>query len=131
MKLKEITEFGYTGWLLPDNERSKLLALFNPNYPDVIAHHITDKSGVKSNWPLPVETTGIVVGIADNGESLQALVVSINGSVNRPDGSFYHITWSLDRSNGMKPVMSNDLLKQGWDSVPPISISITPTFFPI
>ena len=36
-----------------------------------------------------------MIGRADDGESLECLVVEIDGTTDRPDGSTYHITWSL------------------------------------
>jgi hypothetical protein len=35
------------------------------------------------------------VGEADDGAGVQALVVRIGGTTERPDGAIYHITWSL------------------------------------
>jgi hypothetical protein len=63
--------------------------------------------------PLPRETEGFVVGVADDGVGVQALVVEIGGTLRRPDGSTYHITWSLGR--GRRAVESNDVIRDcGW-----------------
>ena len=43
-----------------------------------------------------------------------ALVVRINGAVERPDRGAYHITWSLDRARGRRPVESNDVIAHAW-----------------
>ena len=59
------------------------------------------------------------------GEAIECLVVEIDGSSARPDGRTYHITLSLDREAGAKPVHSNDLLKrQGWEPTPPLEIEV-------
>jgi hypothetical protein len=36
--------------------------------------------------------------MADDGEGIQALLVSVDGKKVKPDGFPYHITWSLDTS---------------------------------
>jgi hypothetical protein len=102
----------YTGWLIPEGERHRLLSMFEPKYPDVIAHHITLLHGVKKTVALPTETEALLVGICDDGRSLEALVFSINGTHIRPDGSTYHCTWSLDEASGRKAKDSNTLIKE-------------------
>jgi len=55
-----------------------------------------------------------VVGYVNSGDGLEALVVSVDGETTRPDGSVYHITWSL--TNGYKPVDSNKVIaERGYD----------------
>jgi len=101
------------GWLLDDAERATLLERFPPRWPDVIAHHVTLAS--KTTDPPPLEETGEVVGRVDDGVGLEALVVAIGGSTDRPDGSTYHITWSLDCAAGRTAKQSNDVLRErGW-----------------
>jgi hypothetical protein len=57
-----------------------------------------------------------IVGTADDGESLECLVVSIDGTTDRPDGSTYHITWSL--GPGRRARESNDVLRdRGWKPI--------------
>lgn len=119
----------YTGWKLPDEERARLLALFPPAYATTVAHHVTLAFGVGPKAPLPTETSGTVTGIADDGAGVQALVVSIGGTTRRPDGSTYHVTWSL--GPGRRPVESNDVLRvRGWTPVPPVPVRLEPRLFP-
>ena len=120
----------YAGWALGDKDRAKLLRLFAPAYPDVIAHHVTYKNPVPSDAKPPQAVKATVVGIADDGKKVQALVVAIDGDTTRPDGSTYHITWSIDRAAGAKPVHSNFVIaNQGFRPVDPTPIRLTPRVF--
>ncbi|WP_448207247.1 hypothetical protein [Azospirillum sp. sgz302134] len=120
---------GYIGWALPDEERGRLRALFPAAYDRHIGHHVTLAFGVGPDRPLPKETGGAVVGIADDGAGVQALVLSIGGTTDRPDGSAYHVTWSLEP--GRKPVESNDVIRRhGWTAVEPVAVRLEPRFFP-
>src|SRR5919202_1012948 len=83
------------GWLLPREDRDRFMAGSPPAYPRVVAHHVTLRAGVPPDFPLPADTEGFVVGVADDGAGVQALVVEIGGATRRPDGSTYHIPWSL------------------------------------
>ncbi|MFV0623002.1 hypothetical protein ACBY01_03180 [Sphingomonas sp. ac-8] len=119
------------GWKLDPVDRAMLLGRFPPRWPDVVADHVTLRSGTGRDTPLPVETAGEVVGWVDDGAGLQALVVAIGGTTDRADGSRYHITWSLDRAAGRKPVQSNAVLaERGWQRLDaPIPIRLRPARF--
>ena len=105
------------GWKLDRAQREELLERFPPQYPDAIADHVTLKSNAQRDQ-LPAEVVSQIVGRADDQDSLECLVVAIDGSTDRPDGSIFHITWSLDRSKGREARESNDVLKQhGWSPV--------------
>ncbi|MCC2981344.1 hypothetical protein [Sphingomonas sp. IC4-52] len=104
-----------TGWILGADERERLLERFTPRFPDVIAHHVTLRFGVEDGTPLPTETRGEIVGEIDDGAGVQALIVAIAGTTERGDGGTYHVTWSLDRKRGRRPVESNDVIARfGW-----------------
>ena len=120
-----------TGWKLDPADRELLLDLFPPRWRDMIADHITFAGHAAEDAPLPIETTARVIGHADDGKGLEALVVAIAGSARRPDGSIFHITWSLDRAVGRKAVESNELLTRGgWHPLAvPIEITIIPARF--
>ena len=117
---------GYTCWLLDMVERDLLLTKFPPEYPRVIAHHVTMDHGVTQAHPLPTQLTGRIIGDAfDKG--VQALVVEIDGTELRPDGEIFHITWSIDWDR--YPENSKQLLKKGWFPLEePIDIKLTPAF---
>jgi len=101
----------YTGWLVDPGEREALLARFPPRYAVVVAHHVTQKFGDEAA-PAPSETVGEILGEADDGAGVQALVVAIDGSPARPDGAIYHMTWSL--AEGREARESNDAIARGW-----------------
>lgn len=73
---------------------------------------MTLQSGAAEDAPLPDATTGEIVGRGDDGCGVEALVVAIDGTTDRPDGSTYHITWSL--TDGRQAKESNDVLRDGW-----------------
>src|SRR5688500_14479087 len=97
------------GWKLDRDDREQLLARFPPRYADVIADHVTLRTEAEKE-PLPDQVEAAIVGHADDRDSLECMVVTINDTTNRPDGSTFHITWSLDKSKGRKARESNDLL---------------------
>lgn len=119
-----------TGWLLDEAERTVLLQRFPPAYPDIVAHHVTLKLGAKRREPTPQPCQAVIVGEADDGAGVQCLVVEIDGSTERPDGGTYHITWSLDRSRGRRPVESNGVIAWlGWRPVERTTVTLTPGRF--
>ena len=95
-----------TGWKLASDERASLLDRFPPKYENVVADHVTLRTGATPETPLPREVEAAIVGQADDGDSL-------DGTTDRPDGSTYHITWSLGA--GRRARESNDVLRElGW-----------------
>jgi hypothetical protein len=118
-----------TGWKLPTEERDALLHRFPPKYDNVVADHVTLRVEATPETPLPRKPQAHVVGRADDGTSLECLVVELDGTTDRPDGSTYHITWSL--GPGRKARESNDVLRdQGWKPIAaPIDIELEPARF--
>ena len=118
-----------TGWKLPRDEREILLERFPPRYPEVIADHVTLRVGASPDTPLPRKPDARIVGRADDGNSLECLVVELDGTSDRPDGSTYHITWSL--GPGRKARESNDVLRdRGWQPIErPIPVTLEPARF--
>ena len=115
----------YTGWLVDPAERAALLVRFAPRYARVVAHHVTQTFGDRGA-PPPQATVGEIVGEADDGAGVQALVVAIGGSPARPDGGTYHITWSL--GPGREARESNEVIAQrGWAPLPaPAPVTLRP-----
>jgi hypothetical protein len=118
-----------TGWKLAKDDREMLLKRFPPRYENVIADHVTLRSGATPETPLPAKPQARVVGRADDSKGLECLVVELGGTTDRPDGSTYHISWSLGPTRRARE--SNDVLKsQGWKSIPePIVIDLEPARF--
>jgi hypothetical protein len=119
-----------TGWKLPEVERELLLRQFPPRYENVVADHVTLRSDATPETPLPDKPKDSrVVGRADDGKSLECLVVEIDGTFDRPDGSTFHITWSL--GPGRRARESNDLLRDhGFRPIEaPIIVELTPARF--
>lgn len=113
--------------------RNMLMHRFPPKYPEIRYDHITiEMGGLNAQIPAPAESVE-VVGIADDGNGLEALIVRVNGSPTRKDGKAWHITASFDPSKNApaafdvfakpgkekekpyKPVTSNGLLAQVLD----------------
>src|SRR4051812_3399807 len=118
-----------TGWKLDPDQRERLLARFPPKYANVVADHVTLRIGATTATPLPRKPEARIVGRADDGRSLECLVVELDGTTDRPDGSTYHITWSLGA--GRKARESNDVLRdRGWERLDaPIPVDLEPARF--
>ncbi len=108
------TRYGYTAYVLTPESRERLLKAFPPKYSEVIAEHITVDFGVPETAPEPPRADITVMGYADAGDGLEALILAVGGSMQRPDGSLYHITLSLDRKAGYTPKDSNSLAIRKW-----------------
>lgn len=63
-----------------------LLACLFPIWPDVVADHVTCDAEADDDAPLPPEVMAMIIGQADDGHGVQAMVVAIDGSTKRPDG---------------------------------------------
>lgn len=122
---KSKTKPGFVGWTLDPAEREALLKRFPPRYPETVADHVTLKFG-DLGARLPTETSGEIVGEADDGRGVQAMVVRISGTTDRPDGSTYHVTWSL--GPGRRAKESNDVIRDGgWIPFPdPVPLKLKP-----
>jgi hypothetical protein len=119
----------FTGWALDRAERELLLARFPPRYPKPVADHVTLKFA-PGEAGLPTETEGEIIGEADDGRGVQAMVVRIGGTTDRPDGSTYHVTWSL--ADGRQATESNDVIREGgWQAfAEPVPIKLEPKTYP-
>lgn len=103
------------GWRIDRDDRARLLDRFPPRYAETVADHVT--FGRKDEAPpMPQADCATIVGRADDGEGVEALVVTVDGTSERWDGSTYHITWSL--AEGREAVESNDVIAEcGWEKV--------------
>ena len=114
------------GWRLAEPDRARLLERFNPRYARTVADHVTLVANVALDTALPDALPAEVVGRADDGDGVETLVVAIDGFTGRPDGSTYHMTWSLEP--GRHPKESNDVLRaHGWIALDtPLPITLIP-----
>ena len=114
------------GWKLDRGERDKLLRDHPPRYAEAVADHVT--LDIRKSDP-PHEVKGAIVGRTDDDKGVEAMVVTVDGTVDRPDGSTYHITWSLGPRRKAKE--SNDLLREKrWDRIDrPIDLDLAPACF--
>ena len=117
------------GWKLDREQRRELLQQFPPRFRNVVADHVTLAAQAAKDAPLPQETEGEIVGRAHDGRGVEAMVVAIGGTTDRPDGSIYHITWSL--ADGRKARESNDVLAaQSWERFDlPMPVKLHPARF--
>ena len=116
------------GWKLDRSERERLLERFPPRYDRPIADHVTLETEAERK-PLPPDATARIIGRVDDDHGVEAMVVALNGSTDRPDGSTFHITWSL--AGGRQAKESNAVIRDlGWqkleDAVP---VKILPARF--
>lgn len=117
------------GWRLDRGQRETLIRHFPPKYRNIVADHVT-LARAAADAPLPQEKEGEIIGRADDGRGVEAMVVRIGGTADRPDGSIYHITWSLEDGRAAKE--SNDVLAaQRWiEFDEPVPITLEPARWP-
>jgi hypothetical protein len=116
----------YTAYLLSEKSRKTLYFLFPPKYPEFIGHHITEEFGVPEGTEPPEQPKLVeVVGYIDNGDGVEGFLVEVNGNTQRPSGGKYHITWSIDRDRGYKPVHTNKYTGNA-ENIDPIKIEVEP-----
>lgn len=103
------------GWKIDRQDRARLLARFPPRYAETVADHVT--FGRRDEAPaMPRADSARVIGRADDGEGVEALVVEVAGTSDRWDGSAYHVTWSL--ADGREAKESNAVIARcGWTPV--------------
>lgn len=115
----------HTGWFVEPAARLLLLERFPPRYEQTVAEHVTFKPG-SDGAPMPEADRCVLVGRVDDGAGVEALVVAIGGTTDRPDGSTWHITWSL--AEGRRAQESNDVIAAlGWEAADDeIEIALVP-----
>jgi hypothetical protein len=117
------------GWKLDRVQRDELLRKFPAVYANAVADHVTLAVRAANDAPLPGETAGEIIGRADDGEGVEAMVVAISGTADRPGGGTYHITWSLAAGRAAK--QSNDVIaRHGWERFDrPVPVTLVPSRF--
>jgi hypothetical protein len=117
------------GWKLDRGQRRELVERFPPTFPNAVADHVTLATRAAHDAPLPPESDGKLIGIARDDSGVEAMVVAIDGTTDRPDGGTYHITWSL--APDRKAQESNDVIAaNGWVAFDdPIPVALRPARF--
>lgn len=117
------------GWKVDRAQREELLARFRPRYARAVADHVTLKANVPSATRLPPPARCRIVGHADDGEGVEAMVVEIDGTSARPGGGTFHITWSL--AAGRKAKESNEVIAaRGWQRhAEAVAVEVEPASF--
>lgn len=104
------------GWRIAPDERARLLLRYPTRYDQTIADHVTLATGQAEDAAPPAPATGRVVGRADDGSGVEALVVTVDGESSRPGGGVFHVTWSL--GEGRRARESNDVITaRGWTPI--------------
>ncbi len=108
------------GWTLDPAERVALLGAFPPAYAVAVAEHVTCKPDPAR---APLSIIGEIVGRTDDGAGVEALIVRLGGTTDRPDGSTWHITWSL--AEGRQASESNTVIAaRGWTPMTPRRVTL-------
>lgn len=118
----------YTGYLLSESSRNKLLELYPPKYERVVAHHITHMFPATIDDIPPMPSSIHIIGHIDSGDGVEGFLVEIDDNVIRQDGIFrYHLTYSL--ANNRKSVETNKYVNDNVKLINPIKITVTPKLF--
>jgi hypothetical protein len=110
----------YLAFVLSPASRERLLTIFKPKFSKVICHHVTidfnlTEDRLKKFKHLLDEAPGVLVKGYACGDGIECISVKVGSNSIREDGSFYHITLSLEPPH--KPVESNKL----FDLITPFS----------
>ena len=112
------------GWKLDAKCREALLERFPPRYSEVLADHVSLLDNAEGDLPVPVLDAEIV-GRVDDGTGVEAMVVSLYGSVDRYDGNAWHIPWS--HAAGRDAAESRKLIDQiGWTELDAAPLRLKP-----
>lgn len=115
----------YLALNLSDAARQAVMARFAPRFAVVRCDHITLAYGVAADCaPPPISRVNAVAYVGDDG--LEALVVEVDGKLERDDGSVYHLT--LSRAESRKSVESNLLVadRTQWQTFEPMALEVAP-----
>lgn len=124
---------GYIAFVLDEPSRAKLLEVFPATHSDVVCHHVTLDFGVSERSLSAIADTmsTAVVGVFGYAvnDKVQALLVAVDSNNTRKDGGVFHITHSVNRANGGKPVHSNALVSDeaNWVYIKCPAIPVTGT----
>ena len=112
-----MSRIAYTGVVLDEKSRSKLLGMLGNNIPagwEKIAHHMTMNLGViKPEWEKYLGMT-VPLKVTHVGHNDKVMAVGVESPVPTKNKN-PHITIAVNRKNGGKPAMSDDIEK--WKTI--------------
>ena len=127
MSWKDILKqhISYTGVVLDDSSRNKLLALDIPEGLEEVAHHMTITMGAlihakgkhdySEDYPVGKKITLEMVGVGKD-DKVMAVEVRPPAPIS-PKIPFPHITVAVDREGGGKPFHSKNLPNEKFESI--------------
>lgn len=124
----KIKTMAYTGYELTSSSRDLLHRLYPPTNPTWLGHHITELFGVSDDEPAPDAPQSVYAVGYINVDGIDGFVVEVDGSSKRPDGKVYHITWSINKSKGIKPMHTNNVVHKA-APIDPIQLDVVPKTF--
>ena len=133
MQLEEVKKKAKMGYLAFVPEPALITRLhqeYPPSFREVAGKHITVQFGVPSDHPLAEAERFAIVGHGTDG-AIEAFVVEVDGSTQRPDGKLYHLTWSYDPATRKAKDSGAMLAKYGFRRVEPIWFDATARFIPM
>jgi len=107
----------YTGYAISQINFDEIAKEFPPMFPDVIGHHVTIRLGADVNMIPPTSAFIYLLDHYTDNKSIECFTVQVFDKVKRSDGGTYHLTWSIDRSMGVKPQDSNSLINKSGDGI--------------
>jgi len=100
----------YLAYELPQRLRNALIEHYPPQFPNMIGHHVTLSVGISSTICLPKDGEIVVIGHLTDNDSIECFLVTVDGNDKHSSDRYYHITWSINRAKGRKPVDSNSII---------------------
>lgn len=101
----------YSCYALSEVSKTELASAIDTIFPIVKADHITFAYDTEM---LPVDVKiAKALGVVIAAAQIQTLFVELNGNKYRPDGEFWHITWSVNPPH--KASLSKSVLKEAFE----------------
>ena len=114
------------GWRLCEAQRRSLLLAFPPRYARVLAEEVA-LAPQRRTVPLPVPSRALVVGEMNDERSLQALMICVQGYVERPGGGLFPMVWSAAPERPLDPdSVEAAIAASGWRPTALLPIQLTP-----
>jgi tRNA nucleotidyltransferase/poly(A) polymerase len=117
---EEVKKVSYSAVVLTEQSRTKLINSLNiPEGWDIIAHHMTINMGPIKEIYKPLLGQSIDLLVTHVGELDNVMAVKVDTQL-VIDNKTPHITIAVDKQNGGKPVISNNITE--WESMSPLEL---------